>query len=106
MYNSSRISKSCQLQFTQEHPRFNCRNVSQRQAIQDSLGLDYLPKCRNPRCSHECYQHWAKKESASVDRHLHNLTTGVVQSNKTNLPSSEPPRIRTYRGNLTLQKNA
>lgn len=75
--------------FIQESPRFYCRNIRQRIAAKERLGLAFVPKCRDPRCSQDCRNNWSSKLSACIARHLRNL-------------KSLPWNLRTYRGNLTL----
>lgn len=76
--------------FIQVSPRFFCKNLKCRLAAKEKLGLDYLPKCRDPRCSQDCRDNWASKNAACIAHHLRNL----------------PPELRTYRGNLTLPPDA
>ena len=75
--------------FIQVSPRFYCKNLRQRLAAKERLGLEYLPKCRDPRCSQDCRNNWACKIAACIARHLRDL-------------KSLPRNLRTYRGNLTL----
>jgi hypothetical protein len=77
-------------QFTQEFPRFHCRNVRQRLEAKEQLGLEFLPKCRNPRCSGDCQANCARKESACVARNLLSL----------------PDNFKAFRGNLKFLKAA
>lgn len=79
--------------FIQESPRFYCRNIRQRIAAKERLGLAFVPKCRDPRCSQDCRNNWSSKLSACIARHLRNL-------------KSLPWNLRVYRGNLTLPVGA
>lgn len=76
--------------FIQVSPRYFCKNLKCRLAAKEKLGLGFLPKCRDPRCSQDCRDNWASKNAACIARHLHDL----------------PPELRTYRGNLTLPPDA
>jgi hypothetical protein len=88
-YISTSVTKS-QYQFTQESPRYYCKSVSKRVAAKERRGLDYLPKCRNARCSGECNFNCVHKENTCVARNLHDLCG----------------EYNTFRGNLTLPKDA
>ncbi len=88
-YNSILVNK-IQQQFTQEFPRFYCRNLAQRLEAKERLGLDFLPKCRNPRCSADCDSNCGQKESACVARNLADL----------------PDTFKTFRGCLKLPKDS
>jgi hypothetical protein len=74
--------------YQQQYPRFVCRNSSRFYEISQFKG--YTCKCRNPRCSLECHQNWARKQGSIIARHLHDL----------------PEQFTPYRGNLSLPKDA
>lgn len=76
--------------FIQVSPRYFCKSLKVRLAAKEKLGLDYLPKCRDPRCSQECQANWASKQSACRTRLLRDL----------------PADFDTFRGNLTLPPDA
>lgn len=79
--------------FTQLSPRFYCKSIRQRLAVKERLGLDYVPKCRDPRCSQDCRNNWACKLAAILARHLRDL-------------QRLPWGLKSYRGNLTLPPNS
>ena len=85
MYSST-ISFGNQYLFVQETPRFHCKTLAHRIATKERLGLSYLPKCRDPRCTHDCQSNWASKQGAVRARHLHDL----------------PDDLSPIRGNLAL----
>ncbi len=73
MYISENSVKS-QHDFIQKRPSAKCRNVSNLKKTQEYLGLEHLPRCRNPRCSRECRNKWAYKHANCVARHLQSLS--------------------------------
>jgi hypothetical protein len=90
MYNSILNQEKSQYLFVQNYPKYHCKRLAYRQAIQERLGLEYLPKCRDPRCTHGCQTNWASKMSTVRARRLHDLPDDFYQ----------------IRGNLTMPDGA
>lgn len=53
----------------QTQPNYICQNSGK---------MRFLGKCRNPRCSLECYREWGRKEAAILNAYLKRLPENTL----------------------------